>query len=174
MNVLNNITVSDQITEVLSLGSINGPVQATSSPQYQFTNGTSTSGTVPYVIDLHWELSGVNSVTLASGASVTYTLSALTDTEGRTIAFARVHKLLIWLVTRTDGDYLIVGNAATHPWTGLCSSGTATLSVYDALAAVAANAVGLVVTSGSSDQVKIHNSGSASITFGINAAGCST
>lgn len=174
LNCLNNVTISDQITEVLSLGSINEPVQATSAPNYEFTNGTSASGTVANVIDLHWELSGVNAVTLASSASVTYTLSNLTDSEGRTIAFARIHKLLIWLVTRNDGDYLTVGDAATHPWTGLCSSGTATLSVFDALVAVAANKVGLVVSSGSSDQIKITNAGAASITFGINASGCST
>ena len=173
-NCLNNFTVSDQITEVLSLGAINEPVQATSAPAYQFTNGTSSTGTVANVIDLHWELSGANAVTLASSASVTYTLSALTDSEGRTVALARVRKLLIWLVSRTDGDYLSVGNAASHAWTGLCSSGTATLKVYDQLSAVAANAVGLVVSSGSSDQLKIVNSGSASITFGINISGCST
>ena len=56
-NVTNNLTVSDQITEVLPLGSFNGPIQSTSAPNYQFTNGTSTAGTVPYVVDLHWELS---------------------------------------------------------------------------------------------------------------------
>lgn len=174
INCLNNVTLSDQITEVLNLGSISQPVQATSAPNYQFTNGTSSTGTVANVIDLHWELSGQNAVTLAASASVTYTLSALADTEGRTIALARVRKLLIWLVTRADGDFLSVGNAASHPWTGLCSSGTATLSVYDELLAVAANKVGLVVSSGSSDQLKITNSGSASITFGINISGCST
>ena len=51
LNCLNNFTISDQITEVLSLGAINTPVQATSAPNYQFTNGTSSSGTVPNVID---------------------------------------------------------------------------------------------------------------------------
>ena len=113
-------------------------------------------------------------MTLAPSASVTYTLSALTDSQGRTVAFARVRKLMIWLATRNDGDYLTVGNATTHAWTGLCSSGTALISVYDALVAVAANKVGLVVSSGSNDQIKITNAGAASITFGINASGCST
>lgn len=174
MNTYGSIAIADQITEVLSLGAITTPVSVTQAPTYPFANGTSTGGTVASVVDLHWELSGQNAVTLAASASVTYTLSALTDTEGRTVALARVRKLLIWLVSRADGDYLTVGNASTHPWTALCSSGTATLTVFDAFTAVASNKVGLVVSSGSSDQIKITNAGSGSITFGINISGCST
>jgi hypothetical protein len=170
-NALNIVTISDQLTEVLSIGALTGPAQVTEAPSWQFTNGTSASGTVANVIDDHWELL---SVTLASSASVTYTLSGLTDTAGRTVALARVHKLLIYITSKTGNDFLSVGNAASNPWTGHCSSGTALIKVFDALLLVGANATGYVVGSGSSDQLKILNSGSASITFNILVSGCST
>ena len=174
LNCLNNVTISDQITEVLSLGAIHEPVQGVSSPNYQYTNGTSSSGTVANQIDLHWELSGATAVTLAASASVTYTLSSLTDSATRPITLARVMKFFVWLISRTDGDYLSVGNAASHPWTGINSSGTATIPVHDALCIVSADKAGLVVSSGSADQVMITNAGSNPITFGINISGCST
>lgn len=171
INCLNNIAVSDQITEVLDLGSINTPVTATSTPSYQFTNGTSTSGTVANVVDERWELSGANAVTLASGASVTYIFSSLTDTEGRTIALARYRKLLIWLVSATDGDYLSVGQAGSNP---LPYGSTEAVTCYGILLDVAPNKTGKVVAASSADQLKIHNSGSNPITFGINVSGNST
>lgn len=175
LNCLDTITISDQVTETLSVvGGSNFPVTETQAPAYQYTNGTSTAGTVAGVNDLHIEFSGVNAVTLAASASVTYTLSAMTDVAGRSIAFARVTKFLLWLVTRTDGDVLTVGNAGTHPWTAINSSGTATITVADALCVVSAQKAGLVVTSGSNDQVKITNTGSHSITFALQIAGCST
>ncbi len=171
INCLNKITISDTITEVLSLGAISQPVQATAAVTFEFATGTSTAGTVANVIDERWELSGTNAVTLAASASVTYTLSALTDTEGRTISLARYRKLLIWLTSVTDGDYLSVGVAGTHP---LPLGATVAIPVTGALVDIAPNKTGKVVAAGSADQLKIVNSGSASITFGINISGCST
>jgi len=175
LNCTNTVNVSDIITETLSvIGGVNATTQQQVGPIYQFVNGSSTGGTVASTVDEHWELSGVNAVTLASSATVTYTLSALTDVAGRTIALARARKVLIWITSRSDGDYLSVGAATVHPWTAWISSGTVTVPVFDSLTMVAANKVGLVVNAGVSDQLKITNSGSNPITFGINISGCSS
>lgn len=167
MNTYENIVVSNTITEVLSAGAISGPAQGTVGPSFSFTNGTSSTGTVANVIDLRIELTA----TLASSGSTTYTLSSMTDALGRTVAFARVHKINLWLTSVTDGDYLSVGQAGSNPFP---VGSTQAIPVYGALLLVAPNKVGHVVASGSADQLKIHNSGSNSITYTIAITGCST
>jgi hypothetical protein len=171
INCLNTVTVSDQITENIDVGPISLPAQGTSKATYPMSNGTSTSGTVASVVDVHWELSGDTAVTLAGGSSVTYTLSALTDSLTRSLALARLRKAFVWLIDRVDGDYLNFGQAATHPVT---IGSTQAIPVFDCLLIVATNAAGIPVGSGSSDQLKIANPGSNPITFGINLSGDST
>ena len=137
---------------------------------YSFSNGTSTGGTVSGVVDLTWSKA---SVTLASSASVTYTLSGVTDDLGRTIAFARI-RVWIQVTSRTGNDYLTVGAAGTHPFTAPFSGTTPAILVRDLFHQIDDSPAALVVTSGSADQLKITNSGSASVTFTIWAQGNST
>jgi hypothetical protein len=152
-----NFNVLEQIT--LGFAASNVPDQV--QPIYSYAGGTGSNQ-----CDLHWEATGV---TLAAGANVTYTLSALTDAIPRTVAFAHIKGLLITTTTRTAGDYLTTGGAATHAWT----NGPAE-TVYGATFHVADLIDGWAVASGSNDQLKITNSGSHSITFSIAAFGTST
>jgi hypothetical protein len=166
VNVTQTITVRDDTSESLSLGlAATALVDALSAPSYTFTNGTGASQ-----IDLHWEKAGNSAVTLAAGASVTYTLSALADDIGRTVAFARVRRLSLRITAKTGGDYLTVGGAATNPWTAPWSG---TVTVRDYLLDVAAGATAHVVSAGSSDQLKITNSGSNPLTFEVALSGAS-
>lgn len=175
MNCAQQIVIRDEVTEQLALGTASVGVVFPESPAYSFSNGTSTAGTVPNVIDLHWEKGslGGSAVTLAASASVTYTLSALTDDQGRAVAFARLHGFTIRVIATTagSGDFLTVGGAATHPCLSIVNG---TFIVKDYEKKVAQDAVGLVVAAGSSDQLKILNSGANPMTFEIALSGCST
>src|SRR5579862_7144512 len=95
-----NVSASMAFTEQLTLGPTAASltnvncvpnVPGGSSPTYAFTNGTSTGGTVAGVIDYDF----IQTYTLASSASTTLVLSALTDTLNRSVAFVRVRVLLI-------------------------------------------------------------------------------
>lgn len=138
---------------------------------YSFTNGTSTTGTVASVVDQWWAKSGV---TLASSASTTYTLSSLTDDLGRTIAFVRVRLILLQVTTRTGNDYLTIGGAAANPWAAIVANTNDLILIRDMWHLVDNSPAAYVVASGSSDQLKILNSGSASMVFSILLVGNTT
>src|ERR1017187_2655786 len=80
----------------LGFGSQNFPDQL--QPSYTFTAGTGSKQG-----DQHWE---ATAVTLLASASVTYALSALTVSQGRTVAFGHVKGMLVTTSTRSAGDYL--------------------------------------------------------------------
>lgn len=166
MNILQEFEVTDRITENLDYGLITLPAQGQQKPVYSWTSGTGAGQ-----VDLHWEKAATTAVTLAAGASVTYTLSALTDAQARPVAFARVDKLVIWITSKTGNDYLTVGGAALHDWVAIVGATGNTFVVRGLEVKVAGDATGFVVTSGVSDQIKITNSGSASITFWIALSG---
>lgn len=163
MLVTENINLNNTVAENFEIGLTEAPLQGQLLPGYALGNGTAIGQ-----IDLRWELGFKTALTLAASASVTYTLSALTDEGGRAVAFARVKKLIVFLVTRTDGDFLTVGGASSHAWTAV-----PTFEVYDLEAKVNNQTTAFVVTASSSDQLKITNSGSNSITFQIALSGCS-
>lgn len=176
-NVTATSTAQSQVKEVLTLGGISqtyGPVTQPTPPQgvYNFNNGLSSGGTVSGNIDLHWE-PATGPVTLAAGASVTYTLSALTDQLGRTIAFARIREFLLTITGRTAGtnDYLTLGNAALHPWTDLTGGATNTFNVRSSFMKIDDSPAAMVVTSGTSDQLLIKNNGANPITFTLELKG---
>lgn len=166
------LSVTGRISETLTAGGQSSTLQL-NEPQnsYSFLTGTSSTGTIASVLDLHWEKAAV---TLASSGTVTYTLSALTDDLGRTVALARVRFVLLQITTKTANDALTIGNAATHPWLAPFGGTTPTITVRDLWLIVDNSPAGLVVTSSSSDQLLITNSGSSSITFNIYIAGNST
>jgi hypothetical protein len=159
MNITNNLTVSDSMTEQLSYGAFAQVIPGGETPTWSWANGTGAN-----LVDEHFE----QSYTLASGASVTLTLSALVDGLGRTAAFARVRKYYINMTTYVDGDYLTLGGAATNAW-----AANPIAACYDFMLAVYPGVAGYVVASGSSDQLKITNSGANPITFLIAFAGAS-
>ena len=163
MQVTASIGGTFSVTENLVYGLASQAIQNAGGASYSFANGTGSAQ-----IDLHFEKKGV---TLAAGASVTYTLSALTDDLGRTVALQHVKSITIHTTTRTAGDTLAVGNAASHPWGGFVGSSTSTYTVYDLDEKVSIE--GVAVTTGSADQLKITNAGSNSITFDFQVTGTS-
>jgi hypothetical protein len=108
---------------------------------------------------------------LTAGSNQTYTLSALVDTLGRTVALTSVRYLLLIVMARTAGDYLVLGNAALHAWGPMFDTSTDTLKIFDVFLLPAFLTDGYAVASGSSDQLKIHNGGSNSITYNLYVAG---
>jgi len=182
MNCTDTVILTDNFNEVLTIGiqtSNSGPSNIVPIPAgfsqagiYSFTNGTSTTGTVAGVIDLHFE----NSYVLAASGTQTLTLSALVDTLGRTVAMARVRKLLILVTSKTvaSNDALTVGNAATHAWVAFLGGTTPTVTVRDAFLILDNSPAGLPVVASTTDQLKILNSGSNSMTVFVAIDGCST
>lgn len=126
-------------------------------------------------INAWWTKAGTLAVTLAAGASVTYTLTSLTDALARATTFVSGIKCLYIKVTsRTAGDYLTVGQAATNPWTALFVGTTPGIKVYKFFAIGTDLTDKYAVTAASNEQLKITNSGSNSITFEIGIVGCSS
>lgn len=158
----NTISVSDNIAETMNIGVFSSSQQANMpTPSYSLATGTGAGQ-----VDLHWEKSTATAVTLASSASVTYTLSALTDDAGRSVPFVKIKKVLIFLTTRTTGDYLTVAPGGTHGWTQL-----GTFTVWDLYLNVNNSTAGWPVVASTTDQITVTNSGSNSITFQIAISG---
>lgn len=165
MIITGNVNATFNVTETFTYGFATSQANtARIDPTNSFGNGTTNAN-----CDLHYEKSAV---TLASGASVTYTLSALTDDLGRAVAFVKVRAMIIQVTSRTAADYLTVGAAASNPWLAFLGGTTPTMKVYD-LDVKVASTDGFTVTASSSDQLKITNSGAASMTFKIGFLGTS-
>jgi hypothetical protein len=167
--IFENIVLADTVTETLSYGSVSTQVSGTvgvAAPTslYSWVNGTGAGQ-----VDLHFE----HTYTLAAGASVTLTLSAMTDDLPRSFAFARVRKLVIYITAHTAGDKLTVGGAATHPWAAPFADVSDKVAVRDLFLLVGSDATAYVVTSGTSDQLLITNSGASSMTFIVAISGAS-
>jgi hypothetical protein len=163
--IAHTIAIRDTITETLTFGDAAAvQVQANGDVSFSFANGT-TAGAQ----DLHWE----NTYTLAAGASQTITLSALTDGLTRTVALARVKRLAVLISAKTGNDYLTVGNATTNPWLAIQGGTAPTFIVRRYELKIADDATGFVVVAGSSDQLKLTNSGAASMTISVKISGCS-
>ena len=139
------------------------------APSQSYSTGASA---VASAINLHFEAASTP-VTLASSASVTYTLSSLTDLLGRNFSMAGGVRLLVIQVTsRTAGDHLTLKPGATHGWTALVTGTTPVITIWDFFAVGVGNTDKYAITAGSNDQFTITNAGSNSITFSIGIAGC--
>jgi hypothetical protein len=160
-------------TETLIYGPQSLAALGTFTVNTTFANGTSATAAA---INNQYVEGANNQRTLAAGASVTLTLSALVDQLGRTVSMAGgVRALAIIVTSRTAGDFLTVGAAATNPWTALFSGTTPALKVWDLLVLSVYNTADkYAVTAASSEQLKITNSGSNPITFEIAILGCAT
>lgn len=162
-NINTSLSVNLTTVEAITLGSStnNFPVPSLYSHSW-------APGTLADSANLHWE-SGA--VTLAGGASVTYTLSALIDTVGRSIALVGVRFLMLAVTVRSAGDKLTLGGAALNPWAAPFGAAAQTLTVWDLLLLTASNTDRFAVTAGASDQLKITNSGTSPITFNLTLGG---
>lgn len=165
--ITGSFEASYAITEQLVWG-LNNPdtPQGSDSSSLALNNGNGGNG----VIDLHCELGIKTPITLAAGASVTYTLSALTDDLGRSVAFAYVLVWYLRITTITVGDYLTITPGVTHGWTALFS-GTGHKCKRCVLAMD--DGRGFQVTAGANDQITITNSGANPISFILALAGTS-
>lgn len=139
------------------LGSSSIPIEI--QPAFSFVNGTGLGA-------MNYQFS--NSYTLNAGNSrtVTLTLSALTDSLGRSVPLAKVRAILVYLTTTTSGSTMTVGNAGSNPFLGPLGGTTPTYTLQPGgvWLAVAPSAAGYTVTASSADQIKF-NSGSNDVTF---------
>jgi hypothetical protein len=160
MNISESVSINDTIAETIAFGDFNDINQARTLVSYSFANGSALGE-----VNLHYESPA--EVVLAASGTLTLVLSALTDGIGRTVAFALVTKYLVVITDRVDEDYVTVGGAGTHPWAAV-----ETHKVYDFELKVANTTTGLVVTSGSSDQLLFTNSSSSNpIKFKLKLSG---
>ena len=168
MNLTAKFVPNLTIDEVLTYGLTSQTNEGNDSQAISYANGT--SGTAQ-AIDLQF---GKASIALAAGASITITLSSAVDDLGRTVNFAGGIRLFyLRVISRTAGDYLTVGQAASNPWTAMFTGTTPGLKVYDLAILGVSQTDKYAVTASSNDQIKITNSGSNPITFKVALLGCS-
>jgi len=152
------ISVSETMSQALS-----NSVPATGQivPSFAYVNGNSATA-----LGINQYLArGVTTVTLNASANTTIVLTNTTDDIGRTVAFANgVRGIAVYATSRTTGDFLTIGAAATNTWTGLISVNTATVKVFDYFQVSVASTDKYAVSAGN-DQLKITNGGSNPITF---------
>ena len=150
------------LSEILASGLSNSQSAAGSlSIAYDFVGGTSNTA-----LAINQEFTkSATTVTLNAAASQTYTLTSLTDDSGRSKSFANgVRFMAVYVTSRTAGDYLNMGAAATNTWTGLVNSNTAVVKCPDFFVTAVGSTDKLSIASGN-DQVKFTNAGSNPITF---------
>jgi hypothetical protein len=170
MNISATVLAALTITETLADGLVSGTLAGGIDLKADFTPGTGARQA-----DLHWETPAA--VTLAAGASITYTLSALVDGLNRTVAFARVRGFGVDNSgTTTDGYNLLVASGATNGWKATFGGVAGQFLVFAAGVEVklAPLATGMVVTAGTSDQLTITNQGAGPATFTMALIGSST
>jgi hypothetical protein len=171
--VTGRLNVSYSVTETLAYGAAGASnfAQGTINPIISYNNGASA---VAASINLHYE-EYTNPITLTAASSQTFTLSSLTDDLGRNFSMAGgVRMLIVYVITRTAGDWLTLKPGATHGWTALVAGTTPDIVIWDFLAVGVGQTDGYAVTAGSNDQFTITNAGSHSITFGIGIGGCAS
>lgn len=174
MAVTARITAACTIDETLNIfgATTSQPLEGVSSITENFVAGTSATANA---VNQYYTKAGTLAVTLASGATVTYTLTALTDALGRATTFAGgVRGFWIKVTARTAGDFLTVGAAGTNPWVSMFAGTTPALKVFKYFCIEADLTDKYAVTASSNEQLKITNSGSNSMTFELGLIGCSS
>jgi hypothetical protein len=164
------ITVQEQISYG-ALGANSSPATGNINPTIAYVNGASGTSNG---INLHIE-EALNPITLASGASITLTLSSLTDDLGRNFSMVGGVRLFsIYVTIRTAGDYLTLSPGSTHGWTGFLGGTTPTIKVYKYFAIAVDLTDVYPVVAATTDQITITNSGSHSMTFQYAFEGCNS
>jgi hypothetical protein len=160
--VTGNLNVSLTATETIAAGLASGQLSPSLAVALAFGAGTG-SGNVQWV----WSKSAT-----AAAAPVTYTLSALVDDLGRTIALTKVRALVIAHLGTVDGQPLTAGGASSNPWLAPFAdvSDKAVIRAGGVLVLAGPLATAYPVTAGSSDQLKL-DPGANSIPFKIMIVG---
>jgi hypothetical protein len=168
MDIATSISARVSIVETVVNGLSTGNLPVSRSLDSNLGSGTGSGNN---------NLQFSKAYTLAAGAAVTLTLSALTDDLGRAVPFARVKVFLADnTATTADGYDLRVAAGATSGWTapfdGTAGKFTAKAGGLAFLYAPLATA--FPVGAGTSDQVTITNLGAGSVTFNIVISGVNT
>lgn len=160
-----------ELDETLPVGTATPVVPNFLAPSWSYVNGASA---IANGINQWWEPPS-SPITLAGSATVTYVLTSLTDSLGRAVSFVGgVRGFAILVTSRTAGDYLTVGAAASGPWTSWLVGTTPAVIVWDFFAMMVQQTDKYVVASSTNEQLKIVNSGSHNITFTLLLFGCLT
>jgi len=112
--------------------------------------------------------------TVASGANDDIDLSgSLTNFVGETVTFSRIKLILIYNPSTLAGEILTLGGGGSNSWIApFGASSTFKDSVYPSgLWLRTAPLDGFLVTAGSADILRVHNSGTLSVTYPIIIAG---
>jgi hypothetical protein len=162
-SVVASMSVKLNITETLSTGLASVAASSDLVPAFSWVAGnTATANGVS-----QYFANSTNTITLNSGANTTLTLTALTDASGSSRTLVNgVRGFMIYVTSRSAGDFLTVGNSSANSWTGFVSVNTATFRVYDFHASAVMNTDKLAVSS-TSNQLRITNAGSNAITFKV-------
>lgn len=172
--ITGRVQVSWTMYETLAYGAVpssNAPATGTITDTISYSNGT--SGTAAS-INLHFE-DATTPITLTSGSNQTFTLSNLTDGLNRNFSMAGgVRTLIIYVTSRTAGDYLTFAPGASDGWTALVSGTTPLIKIWDLFCVGVAQTDVYAITAGSNDQFTIHNAGANPITFQIGIGGCNS
>lgn len=174
MAVTAKISATCTIDETLNMfgTTTSQPNEGVSQLSELYVSGTSAT---PNGVNTYLSKAGTFATTLAAGASVTFTLTALTDALARAVTFAGgVRGFWIKVTSRTAGDFLTIGQAATNPWTSMFVGTTPGLKVYKYFCIECDQTDKYAVAAGSNEQLKITNSGSNSMTFELGLIGCSS
>jgi hypothetical protein len=160
LNVTGNLDVSIRATEAtaVTIGLASVQVAPTLAVALSFGSGVGAN-----------KIQGLFSKSAtATAAPVTYTLSALVDDLGRTIALTKVRALVIAHLGTVDGQPLTIGGATTNPWSAPFAdvSDKVIIRAGGVLVLAGPLATGYAVTAGSSDQLKL-DPGAATIPFKI-------
>lgn len=143
--------------------------------------GTGTSATVKVTSVSSGAITGIQVSTVGSyTANPTLTSNAAT---GGTGSSASLDLTMLTVTSQTpptwtDGDFLTIGNAGTNKWTAFIQS-SGTILLYSGTQAnpgalvVSQGGGGLAVAAGTSEQLKIVNSGSNPVTFSLILVGAS-
>jgi hypothetical protein len=118
-----------------------------------------------------------DSRTLAAAASDDLDLTSLANTifgSTVTISFAKFKAVLIVNTSTTTGDDLTVGGAASQEWTAwVAAAGDKVRVPANSCLLISNKKTGWTVTDGSSDTLRITNTGAGSITYKIAILGTS-
>jgi hypothetical protein len=158
LNVTGNLDVTIRATESLVNGLGSGQLAPTLAVSLGFGSGTGANN-----IQYTWSKSAT-----AAATPITYTLSALVDDLGRTIALAKVRAWVIANLSQVDGQFLTVGGAGTHPWLAPFAdvSDKAVIRAGGVLVLAGPLATAYPVVAGTSDQLMI-DPGTFTIPFKI-------
>lgn len=167
---LSNASISAALTVADTVA--NGMASATLSGGLSIANLVLTAGTASGQADRYFLK---NDVPLAAGASVTYTLSALTDDLNRNQSMARVRAWGVDGRANPEANALRVASGATNGWTAPFDGAAGKIIVKGGgfFVEAAPGTTGLPATAGASDQLTITNTGGSAATFDLAIVGAS-